>query len=400
MSKLKSELSNEVRVFFPGINALRFFAALGVIITHIELLKSAFGLKNYWNLPVFFDLGSLGVYFFFVLSGFLITFLLLKEKERSGTIKIKEFYMRRILRIWPLYYLICIIGFFILPQFENIQISYLEENFGLHFQANLVLYLVMLPNLAFSMYTAVPHIGQTWSIGVEEQFYIAWPWIIAKSKNVLRTLVVIICSILLIKVITLLLGSSYSVTDWYKTLKNFVAMSKFECMAIGGIGAYYLHVKKQSMLKLVTHSRLFLISIVLILLLIYFTPEKLQDGIHLVYSFLFLGIILKVALNKKANNFLENKYFSYLGKISYGIYMYHFMIIPFVIISYKYFGLGSNEWIMNAYVYLLSIALTILVSGLSYAFFESKFIRLKRNFTVIESGDHSEKSDDAGAKEF
>lgn len=383
----------EEKVFFPGINALRFFAALGVIITHIELLKGAFGYKHYWNNPFFFNLGGLGVYFFFVLSGFLITFLLLKEKERIGKIKIKEFYLRRILRIWPLYYLICVLGFFILPHFESIQILYLKENFRLHFDTNLILYLIMLPNLAFSMFTAVPHIGQTWSIGVEEQFYIAWPWIISKSKNVLRTLVLIICSLIVLKVLTLLLGYRYSGHDWYTTVKNFVAMSKFECMAIGGIGAYFLHIKKQRVLSIVSNRAVFFTSIAAILLLIFFTPEKLQDGIHIIYSFLFLGIILKVATNKQTGNLLENRLFSYLGKISYGIYMYHFMIIPIVLISYKYINLGSNEIMMNIYFYLITLLLTILVAGFSYSFYESKFIKLKRKFTVIESGDFSKNPD-------
>ncbi len=109
--------NNKKTFFFSGLNSLRFFASLAVVITHIELLKGVFGYKHNWNTPVFFNLGGLGVYFFFVLSGFLITFLLLKEKELFGEIKIKAFYIRRILRIWPLYYFICVLGFFILQNF-------------------------------------------------------------------------------------------------------------------------------------------------------------------------------------------------------------------------------------------------------------------------------------------
>src|SRR5687768_1669565 len=116
-------------VFFKGINGLRFFAAFAVIITHIELLKGHFGYIHYWNEPMIFHAGGLGVYFFFVLSGFLITYLLLAEKSRFGEISILKFYVRRMLRIWPLYYLIVIIGFFVLPLFPAIQVPYLQESF-------------------------------------------------------------------------------------------------------------------------------------------------------------------------------------------------------------------------------------------------------------------------------
>jgi peptidoglycan/LPS O-acetylase OafA/YrhL len=187
-------------------------------------------------------LGGLGVYFFFVLSGFLITYLLLAEKEKYGTISIKQFYARRILRIWPLYYLILILGFFILPQFVSFKIGYLQNSFEQHFYPNLILYLFILPNLAFSIYPAVPNIGQAWSIGVEEQFYIIWPIIIAKSKSVLKTLLIITTVLILTKVIVLFMGYFFQDTEWYKPLKLFVAMSKFECMTIGGLGAYFLFI--------------------------------------------------------------------------------------------------------------------------------------------------------------
>ena len=148
----------EKRIYFSGINSLRFIAALAVIITHIELLKGVFGFKNYWKNPIIFNLGGMGVYFFFVLSGFLITYLLLVEKEKQRHIKIKDFYIRRILRIWPLYYLIVVIGFFILPRFEMFHISYLQNSFSENFITNVILYILILPNLAFSLFPAVPNI--------------------------------------------------------------------------------------------------------------------------------------------------------------------------------------------------------------------------------------------------
>lgn len=330
-------------------------------------------------------MGGLGVYFFFVLSGFLITYLLLVEKEKFGTIFIKQFYIRRILRIWPLYYFIVILGFFILPHFEAFKIGYLQNSFDQHFYTNLTLYLFILPNLAFSIYPAVPNIGQAWSIGVEEQFYIFWPIIIAKSKSIVKTLLIITLTLILLKVTVLLLGSFLKDTEWYKPLKLFVAMSKFECMSIGGLGAYVLF-SNHKILELVYKPIVFVLSISCTIFLIYFTPQKLQDGIHLVYSVLFLQIILFVAKKSQSTCF-DNKLFNYLGKISYGLYMYHFMIIPLCIFLYvKYFRIHSSV-IENIVIYGSVIISTILISGISYHFFEQKFIKLKSKYSVIKSGE-------------
>ncbi|MDF2447523.1 MAG: putative acyltransferase [Bacteroidota bacterium] len=376
---------SENRIYFTGLNSLRFLAAFAVTITHIELLKGSFGFKSYWKNPLIFYLGGLGVYFFFVLSGFLITYLLLVEKEKFQTIKIKEFYIRRILRIWPLYYLIVIIGFFILPKFDLFHISYLEESFINNFTENLLLYLFILPNLAFSLFPAVPNIGQAWSIGVEEQFYLAWPWIISKSKNILKTLLLIIISLFLIKVGVLILEKFYGNTQWYGPLKLFVAMSKFECMAIGGIGAFFLF-SKNSILKIFYIKYVLLFSILCIPLLIYITPEFLQDGIHIVYSILFLIIILNVSNNTIKLNF-ENKMFNYLGKISYGIYMYHFMVIPAVLYTIKNYFYLQSESVINVTAYSFVIVITVFISGISYHFLERPFINLKSKYSPIKSGD-------------
>jgi peptidoglycan/LPS O-acetylase OafA/YrhL len=372
------------RIYFSGLNSLRFFAALAVIITHIELLKGAFGFKNYWRNPLFFNLGGLGVYFFFVLSGFLITYLLIAEKERYSTISIKQFYLRRALRIWPLYYLIVILGFFVLPNFVFFNIPYLHQGFVNNFNINLLLYILILPNLAFSIFPAVPNIGQTWSIGVEEQFYIFWPWIILKSQSILKTLLFIIVGLILIKIGVLFLGEFYYDTSWYKTLKLFVAMSKFECMAIGGLGAYFLFTKNK-LIHYFHNKLIFLASLCFIVLLIFYTPEKIQDGIHIIYSILFLNVILYCS-KSNSNGFFENSIFKYLGKISYGIYMYHFMIIPLVLFIIKNYLNFNSEVFSNIFIYSTTIFLTILLSGFSYHYIERPFINMKEKFSPVKSG--------------
>ena len=123
-------IKHEGHIYFTGLNGLRFFAAIAVVITHIELIKYQSGYSDIWrNNKLIFELGSLGVIFFFVLSGFLITYLLLKEKSVTQTVAVKKFYLRRILRIWPLYYLIVLLGFLVLPNIDFIHNPYLNKFF-------------------------------------------------------------------------------------------------------------------------------------------------------------------------------------------------------------------------------------------------------------------------------
>src|SRR5690242_1943567 len=101
------------KFYIKGLDALRAIAVLSVIIGHLEVLKNSVHLPNYDNVLPFFKYtsGRIGVILFFVLSGFLITTLLFKEKEGHGSIALKKFYLRRMLRVWPLYYLILLLSY-------------------------------------------------------------------------------------------------------------------------------------------------------------------------------------------------------------------------------------------------------------------------------------------------
>jgi len=387
---------------FKGIDSLRFFAALAVFFTHVELVKKFTGYGTHWIVPderitKFTALESvlskevgwlspliayssaLGVVFFFVLSGFLITYLLLKEKEYYGEIQVKPFYFRRILRIWPLYYFIFIIGFFVLPYFEFFAVPEQDKFFNPNFWGNFILYALFMPNLAFSIYTtAVPNIGQSWSIGVEEQFYLAWPWVVKKSKKLETTLIRIILALIIIKA-TLIFGSRYFPTPALLIIKKFFAMSKIECMALGGLGAYYFYAKKDRILKLIYLPASQIASVILLPALIFLTPRILEDILYLVFAVLFLIIILNVVGNEKTYFKLKFKSFEYLGKISYGFYMYHVICIVFTIHLLER-TIGLNRDITTSQHLLLygtSFALSLAISSLSYHIFEVKFIRWK-----------------------
>ncbi len=333
-----------------------------------------------------FELGSLGVIFFFVLSGFLITYLLMQEKAVKQTVAVKKFYIRRILRIWPMYYLVVLLGFLVLPNIHFIDNPYLNKFLDPNFAPNFALYLLFLPNLAFATFAAVPHIGQTWSIGVEEQFYLLWPLIVKHSKNVLKALLMVIGILIVLKVIVLVLCKQMPDSSVLKVVKPFLAMTKMESMAIGGIGAYYLFNGNEK-IKWLMNNGLMISAVIVIVGLVYFTPPIVQDAIYLVYSVLFLVIILNVSSNPKSVFKLENRMFKMLGNISYGIYMYHLIVIAFVFAVLKYFGMEINDsFVSQLMVYSLTILITIFVSILSYSYFEKRFLNLKHKFTIIKSG--------------
>ena len=107
------------KYYLPNLNGLRFIAAFVIIIQHIEQIKYLFGISSNWVEYSFLPkVGELAVVFFFVLSGFLITHLLIKEEKENGTIGIKNFYIRRFLRIAPLYFLIVALAFTVLFYFD------------------------------------------------------------------------------------------------------------------------------------------------------------------------------------------------------------------------------------------------------------------------------------------
>lgn len=390
------------KVYFPGLNGLRFFAAFSVVVTHIELVKHFKGYPTLWVentsdeltlthilQKIIFHAGGLGVYFFFVLSGFLITYLLLVEKAKTGTVAVKKFYWRRVLRIWPLYYLIVILGFFVIPYITTGGFNFTNKELNEHYGLNLFLYLIIFPNIAHSMFNPVPLISQTWSIGVEEQFYLIWPVLAKKAKSVFNMLMLVFFVMIGIKVMILLMFKLGLGNPTLVIIKKFFAMSKIECMTTGGMGAFFLFKYPKKFKSIVYHPVILPLALIAIPFLILYTPAIVQDGVHLVYSVIFLLIIANVSGNPKSFLKLENRVYNFLGKISYSIYMYHFMLIPAMFYLFKQIGIEpSNEFLPQLLIYTVITAVSIFVSWLSFTFFEGWFLKLKSKYTIIKSGSH------------
>jgi peptidoglycan/LPS O-acetylase OafA/YrhL len=332
-----------------------------------------------------FNLGGTGVYFFFVLSGFLITYLLLKEQHLTKSISIKKFYMRRIFRIWPVYYLLLCLGFFVFPNLDFINLPYASKHLHSNFHENLFLYILILPNVAFSLFPAVPHIGQSWSIGVEEQFYIFWPLLLKKVSNIKKSIFLIFCSYVTLKIVVLFLTVIFPQSDLLQSIKLFLAMSKFECMMIGAYGAVLFFDNSSDLRKFCSNLKiLFLIIISIPFINLFFTDGLIQNGIHILLSLLFLYVILFTCYNIKENHFLNNRTLDYLGKLSFGIYMYHLLGLAIVVscmkLIYPYFNL--NEFWIDVFILVFTIIITLLFSGISYKYYEKVFLKVKAKFEV------------------
>ena len=131
-------MENSKSNYFNGLHGLRAIAAISILISHVSQPEYSNFSTSILKIKTGFD----GVTLFFVLSGFLITFLLLNENKKSK-IDVKKFYFRRILRIWPLYFLITILGLFILPQFEFMHVPWLQQFFDANWRSNLILFCLM-----------------------------------------------------------------------------------------------------------------------------------------------------------------------------------------------------------------------------------------------------------------
>lgn len=383
---------SNVRVYFPNLNSIRFVAALAVMIHHIELTKYWFGQPNiYTSSFVGGVFGQLGIILFFVLSGFLITYLLLAEQQATETISIKNFYIRRILRIWPLYYFIVILGLFILPHIKAMAVPGYTEQIHDHFLSKTLMFLSFIPDVAYAMYKHVPYAEQAWSVGVEEQFYVIWPLLIAlvvHQKKTLNMLIGVIGFYTAIKIISIVLNSKYessiAINEFYQFWQNF----SIDCMAIGGIGAYLLFYKKEKVLK-VLYNKYLQIALYAIVSVITIKGLDIPYFTYQLYSLIFVVLILNLASNPKSVLNLEYKPLNYLGKISYGIYMYHNIVLAACLKFLLYEGITLNSIWGNVLYYAVAITVTVIIASLSYKYFEKWFITAKVKYSKIVSGDNA-----------
>lgn len=357
-------MSEKQQVYLPNLQGLRAIAACIVLAWHVYQFFPSFGLSGEHD-----DVASVAVTLFFVLSGFLITFLLLREKELFGNISIKQFYIRRILRIWPLYYFAVLLSLLLLPFLDGVEAP--RELFFPY-----LAYFLLFPNLPFVFQCTVSLITPLWSIGIEEQFYAFWPWLVRKSKSLPWVILFCCCLFILPKI--------YFRITLNETGFSYFASSRIQCMALGAYGAFWLQ-NGQAYRTILFHpvSQLlcwlvFLYSAVLGALPI---PSVF---LHEVYALVFFVIILNVSSNPKNLVNLEYGLLRFLGEISYGIYVYHMFVL--LITAHFLRDFFTDTYGDKILIYLLVFSGTIAVAWLSYRFFELPFLRRKSKYGRIQSG--------------
>jgi peptidoglycan/LPS O-acetylase OafA/YrhL len=364
---IMSENTSMNRSYFHNLDGLRFFGCLIILTGHCEHMKSHFGLPNQFHYFQNPPLGNSGVTLFFVLSGFLITYLLLKEQSATETISVRKFYMRRILRLWPLYFFYIGVYFIVSPYLfipeTRIECTSPIDNIWLIFLFQVSNLIVFFPSMA--------GLGHLWTVSVEEQFYLFWPWLVKYVKKIFLVAVILVATISILKgAFFYYVKSMENPGCNLQMIKSFLAITRIECIALGGIGAiiYYKYKKILPFIYMKTTQVITLLIIAAILLF-----GKTVVG-QTTLSLFFMLFIINLATNPDSIIKIENKLFVQIGKMSYGIYVWHPLIILTVL------GYLQNEWtiLSNIIYYAAVISLTLLVSYLSYTFLEKPFLKLKK----------------------
>lgn len=372
---------------FAGLDGLRFISISFVILHHLFTFKSNFGFTSF-DLPILGVIGYYGIHFFFMGSGFLITYMLLTENEQKGTISLKNFFVRRLLRIWPAYYLLIIIAlvfalhsaFFQIPAITG---AYLNSNFHL----GNTLFFLFLPHLASFFTPTAPLVHHTYTIGIEEQFYFIWGLIFYFiPKHAIKIFIVILIGMPILNVfhhyVYEYINKEDNVPDILPLISSgitYLKYSRFSTFAIGALFGYSFFYKKNWInffksvyVQLAVYS-LFILSI-------YFNVQPPYIEMEYI-SFIMACIMLMATFKKESIVNFSVPWLEYLGKISYGIYLFHIFAI---VLSMKIMGsllkLSITTPLQLFFLCVITLSISILFGYLSYQYFERYFLNLKKRF--------------------
>jgi peptidoglycan/LPS O-acetylase OafA/YrhL len=361
------------KIYFNHLDAIRFFAALAIFLGHGFLAwRGYFSANQGADLPefvkTFMTNTGLGVEWFFYISGFLITYILLKEKEATGKIAIAKFFIRRALRIWPLYFLLIAI--------TPLLISWMPGN-DPHY----------VPNLLFIGNFDVIWDGQThfpfshfWSIAVEEQFYLIWPFVIAfiPRKRLMPVFLILIGVSIFARYSFVGLENQYQ-NLYYHTL------CRMDTLVIGAISALYFD---KYAVNFVLKKGVLLLTFLGLFALLFFTvsndwvsvPSAL--GKKYIYLIPMALITLHFVSNNKPHRFPKlSNIINYLGKSSYGLYMIHNFVV-LIVVDRVMLNNGLNiGWLFWVIYAVITFALVFV----SFEFLEKPFLKLKKHFSVIKT---------------
>ena len=362
------------RAFYhPELDVLRFFAFLAVFFHHALPRQAAHYLNSglspaatEWLLNAK-EAGAFGVDLFFVLSSYLITELLLREHAARGEFSVSAFYIRRALRIWPLYFTFLALTVFVIPQIFS------DENFGPKYIVSFALFfgnwVCAIYGLPFSVASPL------WSISVEEQFYLGWPLLLLLvGVHRIKQLAI---GMIVVALATRVFLAAYGVEHpgvWCNTL------ARLDSIAAGAILAVSLRGRSPE----IRYVLRFLFIAVALVGLVLVARYLRQDGpLSIVtYSATALAsvLLLMAVLRTDARVLLLRPFswFVYLGRISYGLYVFHLLalaLLPRLFVTL--FGVAPGF----AQRIVLSFVLTVMLAAASYNWLEQPFLKLKKRFS-------------------
>jgi len=359
------------RFYRPELDCLRFFAFLGVFVFHTFPPESGYYAARHIPggvlLASISRAGSFGVDLFFLLSAYLITELLLREKVEHGQVHLRSFYVRRILRIWPLYFLgIGIaVGLSYADQTQKFSLTYVAA--FLLLSGNWLTSLVGFPGSVMN---------PLWSVSFEEQFYLLWPNVVARVRRA-RSLIAISSFFIFIAALARLTLLKYGRHSEAIVTTN--TLSRLDPLALGIIIAVVARQRFNFAMHYLHRAALLVLGGVLWLIAGHFfalTPSFMLIG----YPSIALGACCIFA---SALGFPKTPAcLRYLGKISYGLYVFHLLALY---ASEKMMGGATRTPEKFATWWILGFVLTLAMAALSYQFLESPFLRMKERFAFVKS---------------
>ena len=353
---------------YPALDGIRGIAIILVILYH-----------NF-NFVEYFNYGWLGVDLFFVLSGFLITSILLKTIHSKNYFR--NFYAKRVLRIFPLYFLSLLVFIIILPAFHSFPLDMK------YYQENQIWFWTYLQNwtLVFNQKGQGTTLIHFWSLAVEEQYYFIWPilvlWI-RKPKRLLFFCIILLLSVIISRI--MIWNYHESISAW----ERLFLFSRIDGIIIGSMLATIHFINPLFVRKYFTTL---ICSLVVINYLFYFLnrsynyifPSWAIAGFTTFASIFAFGIYEAIMKeNKIINFFFTLPFFRFLGKYSYGFYIIHFPV--FLLLKPYTDKFAAALFIPDSIYFLTTTSLLatmagLLVSILSFHLFEIHFLKLKKHF--------------------
>ena len=325
--------------------------------------------------------GLNGVDLFFVLSGYLITGILYDSKGSSRYFR--NFYMRRILRIFPLYYAVLFLLFFVLPQFPSLYPPALHESSRQQpwiwpYGVNLF--------VALRGEWALPYVSHFWSLAVEEHFYLVWPAVVAFASRESLLKICSACALL-----SLILRIALALAGLNEISIQVLTPCRLDALCIGGFLAVASRSDARDRLARAARPAMLLFGASILVVSIWCSTTHLFLAVfHPIRGSLialFFGALLIACVNADRvdwlGRFFGNRGMLFFGKYSYGIYVFHGIIAYFL--GDKQTENVVASWIGSHLAAVLlqaaiGVALSVLVSVVSYEWFEKRFLRLKRWF--------------------